>query len=286
MIEVISTGLFSSIQDEGRVGYRNQGVPISGAMDLISARFANSLLDNSLDNAVLEMTIIGAKLLFKSNTIIAITGADMSPKINNQKVLNYKTYEILEGDILSFGKLLVGARSYLGVKGGIQSEFKLNSRSQFTNITQDNRIHKNERIEINTLTASFEVERRGKIKNKLQFFETNKIEVFPGPEFGLFSKEEQIKLLNTNFTVSNNSNRMGYQMEEHVVCHSNSMLTSPVLPGTVQLFPSGKIVILMKDAQTTGGYPRIFQLTNFAVSVMAQKKVGDRFKLKLVSTYI
>ena len=286
MIQVISTGLHSSIQDLGRFGYRNQGVPNGGVMDTISANFANSLLDNDLDNAVLEMTIIGPKLLFKLDTTIAITGADISPKINNTRISNYKLVEVKKGDVLSFGKLVKGTRSYLAIKGGIQSEFKLKSRSQFNNITLNNKLNKNDEIEIKRSPSNFIIEKKGKIKSEFQFFETNEIEVFLGPEFELLSKMDQDKLLSTEFTISNNSNRMGYQMEEYVSGHSISMITSPVLPGTVQLLPFGKIIVLMRDAQTTGGYPRIFQLTERALCIMAQKKVGDPFKLKRSSTYI
>jgi biotin-dependent carboxylase-like uncharacterized protein len=286
MIEVISSGLYASIQDLGRFGYRNQGVPNSGVMDTISANFANSLLDNDVDNALIEITIIGPKLLFKLDTFIVITGADISPKINNIRILNYTVVAVKKGDVLSFGKLLKGTRSYLAVKGGIQSELKLKSRSQFKGITQTYRLNKNDQIEINGFSSNLILQKKGKIKSKVQFFEAIEIEVFLGPEFELLSKINQDELLNTTFTISNNSNRMGYQMEEIVSEHTISMITSPVLPGTIQLLPSGKIVVLMKDAQTTGGYPRIFQLTEQALCTMAQKKVGDPFKLKRSPPYI
>lgn len=286
MIKVISPGLYTSIQDLGRFGFRNHGVPNGGVMDTISANLANSLLNNSRNNAVLEITIIGPKLLFKLNATIAITGADLSPKINNKNISNYQVIQIKCGDVLSFGKSLKGSRSYVAVKGGIQSEVKLKSRSQFTNITHDYRLKKKDEVKIKEFSATIEFKKKGKISNEFQFFESNEIEVFPGPEFELFSKLDQNNLLNTKYTVSNNSNRMGYQMEEVVSKHCISMITSSVLPGTVQLLPSGQIVILMKDAQTTGGYPRVFQLDTKALCIMAQKKVGDHFKLKLSPTYI
>ena len=281
MIQVISPGLYTSIQDLGRFGFRNQGVPNSGAMDAMSARIANSLLNNAPESAVIETTINGPKLLFKSDTIIAITGADMSPKVNQKQVLNNKPITIKKGDVLSFGKLVNGARSYLALKGGVQSEIKLQSRSQFNSVTQNNRLIKNDEIEIMAISNNLATEKTGKISTKRSFFDIDELEVFLGPEFDLLSKIEQDKLLNTIFTISNNSNRMGYQMEEVVASHTISIITSPVLPGTVQLLPSGKIVVLMRDGQTTGGYPRIFQLSELAICVLAQKKVGDRFKLKL-----
>ncbi len=283
MIKVLKSGLHTSIQDLGRFGYRNQGVPNSGCMDLISAGLANSLLDNSICNAVLEVTLMGPKLLFLSDSIIAITGAGMSPKINRKNISNYKAYKISEGDVLSFGRLSKGTRSYLAVKNGILSEIKLNSRSQFSTITNSSRLEKDDILEINKDFSNFNIT-NGVVKNKIQFFETDEIEVTRGPEFDLFSKKEIYKLINQVYTVSKDNNRMGYQMEEVVVTHTISMITSPVLPGTVQLLPSGKVIILMKDAQTTGGYPRIFQLTELAISILAQKKVGDTFKIKLSPT--
>jgi len=283
MIKVLKPGLNTSIQDLGRFGYRNQGVPNSGCMDLISAGLANLLIENSICNAVLEITLMGPKLLFLTDSIIVITGADMSPKINSTTIYNYKPYKIYEGDILSFGRLLCGTRSYLAVKNGILSEIKLNSRSQFNAITNSCRLKKNEMLEINNECSDFKIN-NGVIKNKIQFFETDEIEVMRGPEFGLLSKKEIYKLTNQTYTVSKDNNRMGYQMEEIVAPHTISMITSPVIPGTVQLLPSGKIIILMKDAQTTGGYPRIFQLTELSISVLAQKKVGDMFKIKLSPT--
>ena len=88
MIKVLRAGLYTSIQDMGRIGYRNLGVPLSGAMDSISASFANALLNNDKKNAVLEITMVGPKLEFLSSTTIVISGADMSPKLNNIDILN------------------------------------------------------------------------------------------------------------------------------------------------------------------------------------------------------
>ena len=120
------------------------------------------------------------------------------------------------------------------------------------------------------------------INNKIQFFETTEIDVFKGPEFELFTAKELEKLLSNVHTISNKSNRMGYRMEETMVLHNKSMITSPVLPGTVQLTPSGQLIILMKDAQTTGGYPRVFQLTEKSIAIMAQKKAGDIININLL----
>ena len=127
MIEVLKPGIYSTIQDMGRFGYRNQGVPVSGFMDAISAGFANALLNNNGNAAMVEITLAGPKLLFKNPTRIALTGAEMSPKINDNAISNYKVYSVLPGDVLSFGELKKGLRCYLAVQGGIDTKVVLNS---------------------------------------------------------------------------------------------------------------------------------------------------------------
>ncbi len=283
MIKVLKPGLNTSIQDLGRFGYRNSGVPNSGCMDLISAGFANLLLNNALDRAVLEITLMGPKLLFLTNATLVVTGADLSPKINNRPIVNYKPIKIESGDILSFGKPVKGVRSYLAVKGGIRSELKLKSRSQFKSITTNNRLLKNDVIDIKEDSTSFKAP-AGKLKMNFQFFETDVLEVTEGPEFKLLSKKDIDQLAQEVFTISKLNNRMGYQLEEKMSSHKLSIITSPVLPGTVQLTPSGRLIVLMLDSQTTGGYPRVLQLTELSISILAQKTEGDSFKMKLSRT--
>ena len=146
MISVLHPGLYSTIQDMGRIGYRKYGVPVSGAMDGISANYSNALLKNHLNDAVMEITLMGPKLQFKAATDIAISGAEMSAKINNVPISNDDVYAVNENDILSFGKLLKGARCYLGVKNGFQTTSVLNSRSFYPEITAERVIKKDDML--------------------------------------------------------------------------------------------------------------------------------------------
>lgn len=285
MVKVLQPGLYTSIQDMGRFGYRNFGVPVSGAMDSISAGFANALLNNNKNDAVMEITMVGPKLIFMASTNIVITGAEMSAELNNNPILNYKVYSVQNGDILSFGKLKKGIRCYLAVSGGFQPEIILKSRSFYVGITSQGLLKKNDLVsfEHQEIKNDNNKQPKGTINTKIPFYDINVIEVFKGTEFELFSSKEQKKLLSATFTVSNDNNRMGYRMEEDAVKHTKSIITSLVLPGTVQLLPSGKLIILMKDAQTTGGYPRVFQLTEKSIAILAQKRAGDTIKLKLIT---
>lgn len=285
MIKVLHPGFYTSIQDMGRFGYRNLGVPMSGTMDSISAGFANALLNNLKNDAVMEITMIGPKLVFMASTYFVITGAEMSAELNNNPILNYKRYPVKNGDILTFGNLKNGIRCYLAVSGGFQSEIILKSRSFYAGITSQGLLKKDDVIffKHQVINQTNNQQPKGTINTKIPFYDAIIIEVFKGSELELFSSEEQKKLLSEIYTVSNDNNRMGYRMEEEAVKHAKSIITSPVLPGTVQLLPSGKLIILMKDAQTTGGYPRVFQLNEKSIAILAQKRMGEKIKLKLIT---
>lgn len=282
MIKVIKPGMLTSVQDSGRVGFRNIGVPLSGTMDSISAGIANGLLNNDKNAAVLEITMIGPKLEFLKAAKIAISGAELSAKINDSSIINNKVHAIKKGDILSFGAANMGIRCYLAVEGGLKTEKILNSRSFYAGITSKEKLKENDMIPFNSKSEHTN-QFKGLLKNKVHFFETNELEVYPGPEFDLFNINEQELLISTNFTVSNQVNRMGYRLEESIIKHSKSIITSPVIPGTVQLTPEGKLIVLMKDAQTTGGYPRVLQLSEKSIAILAQKKPRDIISFEILN---
>lgn len=280
MIKVLKPGLSTSVQDLGRFGYRNIGVPVSGAMDSISANLANALLNNQINSAVLEITMLGPQLQFFTSTNIAITGAEMSPKLNSVTVKNNKVISVKKGDILSFGVLKKGLRSYLAVKGGILTENVLNSRCYYRSLTKNEHIQEGTILHIQNNCSNVKTS-LGALHQQKHFYDTDCLNVFEGPDLELFTGDEKKQLLSTNYTISNQINRMGYRLLTKVVPHTKSILTSPVLPGTVQLMPLGNPIILMKDAQTTGGYPRIFQLTEKSIAILAQKKPGEIIKFQL-----
>ncbi|WP_372752456.1 biotin-dependent carboxyltransferase family protein [Mariniflexile sp.] len=281
MIRVLNAGLYTSVQDFGRLGNSQYGVPYSGVMDRYSAAMANAILGNAETLAVLEMTLVGAKLLFECDTYICISGADMSPKVNGQSVSINKPIEIRKGQVLSFGKLQRGVRCYLAVLGGFKTEAVLGSQSMYKGVTCLDKISKNDTIDLN-LNNSFIVNKNASIKVLDECFDSNVIEVFKGPEFDLLSKNQQSELLQNDFFISKDNNRMAYQLTELLQNNLKPIITSAVLPGTVQLTPSGKLIILMRDCQTTGGYPRVLQLKETAINVLAQKFTGHLIRFKLV----
>lgn len=279
MIKLLKPGFFTTIQDSGRFGYRNIGVPVAGAMDLIAYATGNELLGNSSEAASMEITMTGPTLLFAVKTAIAITGANMSPKINDEPVNNNNVIQVSKGDILSFGKLISGFRAYLAISGGFQTEKVMGSRSYMKPITTHDRLTENETIlitnnaeEDNTLTAI------NKEVNE-DYLTSNELQALKGPEFDLLTEQQKNQILNTDFTVSKENNRMAYQLTQYIDSHSHTMITSAALPGTIQLTPEGKLIVLMRNGQTTGGYIRILQLTERAVCILAQKKYNDVLKI-------
>ena len=279
MIKVLKEGLFTTIQDIGRFGYKNIGVPVSGAMDQTSAKLANLLLGNDESSAVLEMTLVGPTLEFMNDTYISITGADMNPSLNKQKVLQNKPLFVNKGDILYLSHSSNGMRSYLGIKGGFNSEKKLGSKSFYRGITKREKLIKNDKIKFSKVTSS--TMKMNKSINDFKINRKNKINVFKGPEFDLLDSNSKDIIFNTDFTIGIN-NRMGYNLVEPIENSISSIISSPVMPGTVQLTPSGRLIILCRDCQTSGGYPRVLQLDKSSMDSLSQKTIGETIKLKLV----
>ena len=282
MIKVLKAGFYSTIQDLGRIGVQQFGVPYSGVMDRKAASFANALVGNNKGEAVLEMTMMGAQLEFKTSTCIAISGAHMSPMLNDILIENNHVIRVETGDVLGFGKQLCGFRCYLAVSGGFKTETVMGSKSMYPNITKASKVIKNDIIKIEPVYGLKEG-KHAKIRFNATYITSNVLEVFEGPEFEYLSETQRDELFSALFTISNNSNRMGYQLVETLQNDLKPIITGPVIPGTVQLTPSGKLIVLMRDCQTTGGYPRVLQLSEAAMHVLSQKYTGQSVSFQLKS---
>ena len=277
MIKVISKGLYTTIQDKGRFGYRNIGVPSSGYMDSESAETANLIINNPKDNPLIEATLIGPTLEFKKSAVICITGGEFSPTLNDIKISSYSAIEVNKGDILKINNSSIGSRCYISIQGTIISDTILGSKSFYHQITNSNIIEDGDiflfKKNIRTLEQKYTHKK----------FELNKtINVFRGPEFKCLSKESIKTLFNEEFSIGIN-NRMAYNLLEKIQDGVNSIISSGVIPGTVQLTPSGNIIILHRDSQTTGGYPRILQLNEKSLNDLAQLRTGDKIRFKLLN---
>ena len=186
--------------------------------------------------------------------------------------------KVKKNDVLSFGKRNYGARVYLAVQGGLQSEEVLLSRSFLQGITQL-KLLKGDTLKINSIKPYSE-DGFSKLKVYTDHFSDASLECFLGPEFDQLDGRQKKQLLEP-FTISEDNNRVGYRLNELIENDLKPILTSSVLPGTVQLTPSGKLIILMRDCQVTGGYPRVLQLSDYAVSRLSQKIAGEEVKFEM-----
>ena len=277
MIKFISKGLYTTIQDDGRFGYRNIGVPSSGYMDRESAQTANLIIDNPVNNPVIEATLIGPTIKFEKSTFICITGSDFNPMLNESRISLYTPVKVNKGDILKINNSSFGSRCYISIKGGIKVDKVLGSKSYYPQISDSSIIEKGDEFKFETNNS----EPNYKLIN--QKFELNKnLKVFKGPEFNSLNKGSINKIIDQEFSIGIN-NRMAYNLKEKIQAGTSSIISSPVIPGTVQLTPSGQMIILHRDCQTTGGYPRILQLDEKSLNNLAQLRIGDKIKFEIVT---
>jgi biotin-dependent carboxylase-like uncharacterized protein len=279
MIRVIKPGLYSTIQDNGRKGKQSYGIPCSGSMDSFSSDLANKILNNSINSAVLEITMVGPVLEFINETFICITGANLSPLLNNKIIKMNNPIYVKSNDVLSFGVLKSGLRSYIAILGGFKTEKVFGSRSMFKNLTKAVKLAKNDVLNFNEdiifKTSKINLHKISNIDNE--------IKAYKGPEFDMLDSNQKDFVLSNKFMISNNYNRMAIQLSDLLFNNLDPIITSIVMPGTVQLTPAGKMIILMKDCQTTGGYPRILQVDEKSINSLAQLKKDShlRFSLKI-----
>ncbi|MBT8262323.1 MAG: biotin-dependent carboxyltransferase family protein [Bacteroidia bacterium] len=280
MIEVHNPGIYCSVQDLGRFGSRRYGVPLSGVMDRPSAVNANALLGNEESAAVLEFANPGPKLFFNKPAIIAIAGATFQVHINGESIATSQPVLVETNSIVDLGRAQEGVWGYLAVKGGILSESVLGSMSFYSGITRFSRITKGHILEIAALSESSSQEVNwGK---KLPDYNVNhKIEAWPGPEYELLSEYNKLALFDNDLKVTPQSNRMASLLVSELAILAPEIITSPVQPGTIQITPSGKIIALMRDAQTTGGYARILQLSDEGITNLTRIQPGESVQFKL-----
>jgi biotin-dependent carboxylase-like uncharacterized protein len=278
-LEILKTNPGTSIQDLGRIGLGHWGVPIAGVMDQRSFKWINHLLKNKPNAAILEILQPGFKCRFDSYITIGLSGAKAEIRKNGE-LTSFTLIKIVPGDELEIGKFLLGSIVYMGITQGFQTEVILSSRSNYPKITNKGILSKGDKIPFFT-TQSLSEETFASVRLKTAWLEESILEVYPGPDFEAFSNDNKTQLFNSKFTISTLANRMAFQLEELLPNSIPERLTAPVFPGTVQLTSGGKLIILMRDAQTTGGYPRILQVAQESLAILAQKKPGHQVKFQL-----
>lgn len=282
MIEVVNPGIYTTIQDRGRFGYRDQGVPLSGAMDFYTARLANQLVGNREESAVMEFTFKGPTLKITKAMNIAITGRLWELELNNEPIEMNKAIHLPAGSILKIKGAQNGMYAYLAVQGGFDVPKVLDSYSYYPHISKKSKLQRGDILYLMEVPES-RIVQTASVAPQNAIFATNELEVEVGPEFEKLSNEMQKMIFQTDFSPDKDSNRMAFPLTYQGHFTADEITTASVQPGTIQLTPSGKLLVLMRDAQTTGGYARVLQLCPMAINQLAQKKPGDQFRLRLKS---
>ena len=301
MVQVIKKGLETSVQDyPGRIGTLNLGFPPSGPMDSWSFRLANVLVENEPRAAALECQFLGPTLKFNSDRIIAITGANMSPKINGTPVPLWESLEVKKDQVLEMSFATVGARSYIAFSGGINTTPWLGSRSTFHKAgvggIEGKAIQEGQIIPLN---KSKSVAGRKIKKNSIPVISTNKkwsVEVVKGPNDDWVDEKGHKMFLNSDWKLQSKSDRTGYRLDgpkwSFTKKATHKGLEHGTFPSNIidQGYPVGAInlagqtpIILVNDGPSMGGFIVPYTVPSASFWKLGQAKPGDRFNFVEIS---
>lgn len=289
VFEVIQPGPLTTVQDLGRFGYQQFGVPTSGALDNYAFRIGNILVGNDENSASLEITLFGCRLRALQDTKVAITGADMAAIVNGEPAPAWESLAVKSGDVLAFPRLKGGCRAYLAVSGGIDVTLVMKSASTYTKAgigglggrpLRPGDIVKAKAGAISKAGAHLPARYIPAYENQIT------LRVVPGPQDDCFTKEGIHTLFNSEYIVSAQADRMGYRLEGPPVKHREGadIISDGIPLGAVQVPGDGLPIILLADRQTTGGYTKIATVISADITRIAQAKPGDRVKFQRVTS--
>ncbi|GAM14105.1 biotin-dependent carboxyltransferase family protein [Mesobacillus selenatarsenatis] len=279
LFKVLKPGLQTTIQDLGRTGYQQYGISPSGAMDPYSLQMANLLVGNPLHEAGLEATMLGPSLEAMTDVSVAICGGNLQPMVNKKKVSMWKSFVFKKGDILSFGKVESGTRAYIGFAGGIDVPLVLGSKSTFINGAMGG--FNGRALEAGDIVHGRPFVRKNRFLHKEFIPEYNAqlvIRVILGPHLEKFHPDAIKRFLSNEYTISPQSNRMGFRLEGPELGHiGGADIISDAIPaGGIQVPSNGQPIILMAERQTTGGYARIATVISVDLPLLAQAMPGTK----------
>lgn len=278
VLRLLTPGPCTTVQDLGRFHAYHLGVPVSGAMDDYAAIFANRLVGNEDGAALLEMTLVGARLEVLAPCDIAITGAAMGPQVNGAPARQWMSHRLKPGDLLELGSADNGCRSYLAVGGGIDVAPLLGSRSTY--LGGECGGHQGRMLVAGDVLQRFPkplLAKANQLPWRPLYPETITVRAIPGPHQQWFNETLEA-FFSASFTVSAHCNRMGIRLDGAAIDRDpgapESILSEPVVPGNIQIPAGGQPIILLKE-QTIGGYTAIATVISCDLWRLGQAKPGD-----------
>lgn len=282
-IKVQKPGLCTTVQDIGRIGFQQFGIPVSGVMDEFAFLTANYILENEKNNAVLEIPYLGPTLEFDFDISIAITGANLSPKLNGVDINMWESIDIKKGDVLSFVSPRKGARAYIAFAGEIDVPLLNGSKSTLLKsklggfegrqLKMLDIINiKNPRVltKKNILNPNFIPE----------YTRNENIRVVLGPQDNYFTEKGINTFFTSEYTITKNADRMGMRLEGEEIEHKEKadIISDAAVFGSIQVPGNGQPIILLADRQTTGGYTKIGTVIKADLPKLAQMSPNDKIK--------
>lgn len=287
-LSIIKPGILSTIQDLGRAGSRPLGINLNGAMDRNAVRLVNTLLGNDEGEAAIEMHFPAAEVTFASKCSFALGGADLGATLNGSDVPLWTTIAAKEGEILTFSEKRNGSRVYLSVAGGFDIEPWLGSRS--TNLNAEaggldgRQLKPGDTIGFRDPHTVPTRKLGPTMTPRYNRFPT--VRFIPSAEFELLTAISERDLLHEAFTITNDSNRMGFRLKAKplYLLDQREIISAGVAFGTMQLLPDGQLIVLMADHQTSGGYPRLGNVISADLPLLGQLGPADGIGFHRVST--
>ncbi len=271
-LRILKAGMLTSVQC--LLSHRSQfyAYPISGPMDRKSANIANAILSNREEDPLIECTGVAPKIQFLQNCKIAISGADAQWTLEQQKIKIGTIIDVNANQILEGKKMIDGFRSYIAVNGRIH-----HSVTSYKLVP----LKKNDIIEWSPHHKSIPetIINNSKLKK-------NVITLHRGPEYHWLDEESKHTIDESVFVVSNQTNRMGSRLQgPKISCYPPDLESSAAtFPGVIQCTPSGQLIVVLQDGQTTGGYPRIAYIRREELNYFNQLSIGESFSIKMTST--
>lgn len=280
--KVLKPGFYSLFQDNGRFSFSHLGVCNSGFLDEYSAYACNKLLKNDINEPLIEQFSPGLILEAKKNTTIAITGAYCEFFINDELKNVWSTHSIRKGDILKVGKIQSGRIIYLGVKNGFNIKKEFGSSSVTLKEGFGSKLKKYDLLDFYEYTTNF---KNVWIKDFLpKYKESLTLRVLLSYQEKSFDKENKEKFFNNTYEISSDFNRMACKLEgEKIVSNLDGIISEAIAFGSIQIPKDGKPILLLKEAQTIGGYPKIGTVLNIDCFKLAQMNRGSKIKFKEIN---
>ncbi len=284
-IRIIKAGLLTTVQDAGRRGYQRYGMAVCGALDVHAYTYANILVGNDQEEAVLECTMLGPTIEFTTPCVIALTGGDLSPALNDKPAEMYRALQVQSGDVLSFGELKSGCRAYIAFAGGLDVPPVMGSRS--TNLKASLGGLDGRKLQDGDEIAFC---REGVVPKNLEkraiepmsFSGEYMVHVLMGPQDDRFTEAGIHTFLNSTYTVSTRFDRMGCRLQGPIIEHvtDGNIITDGIAFGAIQVPSDGEPIIMLADRQTTGGYTKIASVINVDMPMITQCKAGDTVRFE------